>query len=322
MARAIFTLASGLKVGRVALGAHGDVPGSVRQQAHDGDGVIVDPDGNLGLRFLGVDAPEVSFTLPGSQTFVSIANPRWTEFLANPFASEYGPFDPPLEDGLARHLLARVGPDTAPNHARLAKEAERGLENLMLADVAALGQTPETFRLFCSFATEVMDTYGRLLCYLNRDQPDAGEPEPRPKSYNERLLALGLVTPYFIWPNLDPYKRQKRLVDAVPVPGSLAPEGVGAQERRSLDEARESVRDARGAGRGLFAPADPLLLYPFELRFLSRRRPPDRWVIDLGAADDLLRPPQSYHEIANPEDRLFVPAEYVPLFAAKGWNAR
>ena len=66
MAKAIFTLKSGLKVGRVALGAHGDVPGSVRQQTHDGDTVIVDPDGNLGVRFLGVDAPEVSFTLPGS----------------------------------------------------------------------------------------------------------------------------------------------------------------------------------------------------------------------------------------------------------------
>jgi hypothetical protein len=43
-------------------------------------------------------------------------------------------------------------------------------------------------------------------------------------------------------------------------------------------------------------------------------------VIDLAAGDDLLRRPQSYHEIANPEDRLFVPEEYVPLFATKGWR--
>jgi endonuclease YncB( thermonuclease family) len=320
MAKAIFTLMSGLKVGRAALGAHGDVAGSIRQQAHDGDTIIVDPDGNLGLRFLGVDAPEVSFTLPGSQTFVSIANPRWTEFLTNPFAPEYGPFDPPLADGLVGHVLAGIGADTAPNHARLAKEAERALENVMLADVAVLGQTPETFRLFCSFATEVMDGYGRLLCYVNRDQPDREDPEPRPKSYNERVLALGLVTPYFIWPNLDPYKRQKRLVDAVPAPGSLAPEGVGAEERRSFDEARQSVKDARAAGLGVFSPADPLLLHPFELRFLSRRKPPERWVLDLDAGDDLLRPPQTYHEIDNPEDRLFVPEEYVPLFSAKGWR--
>jgi endonuclease YncB( thermonuclease family) len=321
VAKAVFTLRSGIKVGRAALGAHGDVQGSVRQQAHDGDTVIVDPDGNLGLRFLGVDAPEVSFTLPGSDAFVSIANERWTEFLSNPFAPEYGPFDPPLEDDLANHILVGIGPDTAPNHSRLSKEAERALEGLVTADIAALGQTPATFRLFCSFATEVMDGYGRLLCYLNRDQPDAELPEPRPKSYNERLLALGLVTPYFIWPNLDPYKRQKRLVDAVPEPGSLAPPAVAAEDRESFDEARQSVKDARAAEHGIFSPADPLLLYPFELRFLSRRKPPDRWVIDLSAGDDRLRPPQRYHEILHAEDRLFVAEEYVPLFIAKGWNA-
>jgi endonuclease YncB( thermonuclease family) len=320
VAKAIFTLPSGLKVGRALLGARGDVPGSVRQQTHDGDTVNVDPDGNLGLRFLGVDAPEVSFPLPGSRAFVSVANERWTDFLANPFAAEYGEFDPAIEDELANHVLAGVGPDTGPNHVRHARAAERGLEGQILSDIEALGETAETFRFFCSFATEVIDVYGRLLCYLNREQPDEDEPEPRPKSYNERLLALGLVTPYFIWPNVDPYKRQERLVDAVPEPGSLAPAGSEAEDRRALDEARQAVKEARAAGRGVFAPADPLLVYPFELRFLGRRRPPERWVIDLGAGDDRLRPPQSYHEIVAPEDRLFVPAEYVPLFASNGWR--
>jgi endonuclease YncB( thermonuclease family) len=320
VAKAVFTLRSGVKVGRAALGAHGDVQGSVRQQAHDGDTVSVDPDGNLGLRFLGADAPEVSFTLPGSDTFVSIANERWREFLANPFATEYGAFDPPIEDDLANHILVGVGPETAPNHTRHATEAERALEGLITADIAALGQAPETFRLFCSFATEVMDGYGRLLCYLNRDQPDAELPEPRPKSYNERLLALGLVSPYFIWPNLDPYKRQTRLVDAVPEPGRLAPPAADPEDRESFDEARQSLKDARAAERGIFSPGDPLLVQPFELRFLSRRKPPDRWVIDLSAGDDRLRAPQRYHEILHPEDRLFVAEEYVPLFVSKGWR--
>jgi hypothetical protein len=320
VAKAIFTLPSGLKVGRAVLGARGDVPGSVRQQTYDGDTVIVDLDGTLGLRFLGVDAPEVSFTLPGGMTFVSVADERWTAFLASPFAAEYGPFEPPLEPALEAHLLAAVGPDAAPNHARLAEEAERALESLVLDDIDALGQTAETFRFFCAFATEVMDVYARLLCYLNRNQPDEDSPEARPKSYNERLLALGQVLPYFIWPNVDPYRRQERLVAAVPRPGSMSPENTGSGDRRALDDARASVKEARAAGLGVFAPADPLLVFPFELRFLSRRSPPDRWVIDLAAGDDLLRRPQSYHEIANPEDRLFVPEEYVPLFATKGWR--
>jgi hypothetical protein len=34
----------------------------------------------------------------------------------------------------------------------------------------------------------------------------------------------------------------------------------------------------------------------------------------------VLVPPQFYFEVANPEDRLFVPAEYVPLFVERGWR--
>ncbi|MGH3141696.1 MAG: hypothetical protein ACRDO9_00985, partial [Gaiellales bacterium] len=307
MAKAIETLPSGLKVGHASLGALGDIQGSVRQQTYDGDTIIVDPTGNLGLRFLGVDAPEVSFPLPGGTAFVSIADPRWAEFLENPFDTAYGAIDPPLDPPLEASLAARVGPGATANHAELAKAAERALEALIESDIAALQQTPETFRFFCSFANEVMDAYGRLLCYINRDQPDADDPEPRPKSYNERLLALGHVTPYFIWPNLDPYRPPKRPVDAVPVPNTVAPAEVTVEELESLDAARESVRQARLQGLGIFDPANPLRVYPFELRFLSRRKPPERWVIDLSAGDDLLREPQSYHLIPKVEDRLFVP---------------
>ena len=30
--------------------------------------------------------------------------------------------------------------------------------------------------------------------------------------------------------------------------------------------------------------------------------------------------PQAYATIANPEDRLYVPSEYVPLFVEAGWR--
>jgi hypothetical protein len=81
--------------------------------------------------------------------------------------------------------------------------------------------------------------------------------------------------------------------------------------------ARGFVRDARDQQLGLFEAADPLRLLPFELRFLARRSPSERWVIDLGRNDDALIPPQGYFQVANPEDRLFVPAEYVPLFVER-----
>jgi hypothetical protein len=44
-------------------------------------------------------------------------------------------------------------------------------------------------------------------------------------------------------------------------------------------------------------------------------------VIDLGRGDDVLVPPQWYFEVANPEDRLFVPADYVPLFVERDGDA-
>jgi hypothetical protein len=93
-----------------------------------------------------------------------------------------------------------------------------------------------------------------------------------------------------------------------------------AEQDGSLRAARESVGQARDAGLGLYNKDDSLRLLPFELRYVARRQPPDRWVIDLNRGDDTLIPPQAYFEIANPEDRLFVPAEYVPLFVDRGWR--
>jgi hypothetical protein len=104
------------------------------------------------------------------------------------------------------------------------------------------------------------------------------------------------------------------------VPKNVAPADVTPEELASFEAARESVRQARGEGLGIFDPANPLRVYPFELRFLSRRKPPDRWVIDLSAGDDLLRDPQSYYLIPNVEDRLYVAEEYVALFVSKGWQ--
>ena len=104
------------------------------------------------------------------------------------------------------------------------------------------------------------------------------------------------------------------------MPNTVAPAEVTVEELESLDAARESVRQARQQSVGIFDPENPLRIYPFELRFLSRRTPPERWVIDLSAGDDLLRNPQAYHLIPNVEDRLFVPEEYVGLFVSKGWQ--
>jgi endonuclease YncB( thermonuclease family) len=325
MAKAVFKTRSGLTVGLAQLGMHGDGRGTVPLQMHDGDTAIVDPAGNLSVRFLGVDAPEVSFTLPeqavqaddnraGEAMFVRIEDPRWEEFLTDPFASTFPPIA--LDKELRDHLEPKVGAGAAANHAKLAEKATDALRAEVEKDMEALGQDKESFGFFLAFASEVMDGYGRFLCYLNCDKKDP----PRPDPYNERLLQQGWVTPYFIWPNLDPYRKQTSLVDAVPQPQSVLPEGAEATAKQPLDDAREAVRKARKDGLGVWNQDESLHLFPFELRFLARRTPPDRWVIDLSAEDDKLLAPQLYPRIENPEDRLFVPEQYVPLFVEKGWK--
>ncbi len=180
-----------LTIGIMALGLHGEKPGTVKQVVHDGDTLNVRPDGNIGVRFLGIDTPEVSFTLPGTNKFLSLSDPRFEQFLSDPFAETWGPFNQPLPAGLKRHLQTKIGSGVAANHLRHARAAEDFLEEEIAKDMRALGQDAETFRFFLAFAFEVMDGYGRFLGYLNREQPNANEPEPRPLTYNERLLKAG-----------------------------------------------------------------------------------------------------------------------------------
>jgi hypothetical protein len=163
-----------------------------------------------------------------------------------------------------------------------------------------------------------MDRYGRLLGYLQPDQPDTPVAQ-RQGSYNERLLAAGWVSPYFIWPNINPFRRAGSITAAVPRPGGAA---ELAQADASLRGARAAVAAARRDELGIYQAGDPLQILPFELRFLARRQPPDRWLVDLSSEAEVLLPPQAYPDVALPEDRLFIPAEYVPLWEHHGWKRR
>ena len=130
--------------------------------------------------------------------------------------------------------------------ARASEEEHRALENLILEDLDELGQESADFRFFFVFAHEVLDGHARLLSYVNRFQPNENDPAPRPQGYNVRLLGAGRVTPYFIWPNVDPFRRSGSLVEAVPEPGSAAALVSGGEN--ALSEARDFVRSAREGG--------------------------------------------------------------------------
>ncbi|MEZ6064079.1 MAG: hypothetical protein R3C19_27350, partial [Planctomycetaceae bacterium] len=77
-------------------GIYSGRPGSVEQQVHDGDTLFVQPDGNLGVRLLGIDTPEISFMFPSpGGGFVGLDDDRWNEFLAAPFDDRWGAFSRP-----------------------------------------------------------------------------------------------------------------------------------------------------------------------------------------------------------------------------------
>ncbi len=318
MAMAITILASGMRVGLAMLGRHGDERGSPIQQVHDGDTVVIEAAGNMSVRFLGVDTPEVSFTLPRSNQFRSVGGADWDQFLNDPFADAPEQFATSLGNGLLQHLQGATGQGCAANHAHHAEQAHRHLEQLVIQDMQTLVQNRTTFHFFMAFTHEIMDRYGRFLCFINRNQEHPNLPEPRPRSYNERMLEAGMASPYFIWPNVNPFRRESSLREAVPPAGAIDEVANGAD---GLGLARQWVRAARQADRGIFESSSPLRLQPFELRFLAQRRPPSRWAIDLSNnATNVLLHPENYFTIPNLEDRLFVPEEYVPLFVDEGWR--
>jgi endonuclease YncB( thermonuclease family) len=289
-------------------------PQSLEATIPDGDTLGVHVEGSGSVRFLGIDTPEKTFELPTASGSRRLDSSEWENYLSDPFSPQHGAFD--LEAPLLNHLKGRVGAGAASNHRQHGENAEDALTGLVQSDMTALGQDLSSFRYFLAFAFEVFDAYGRMLAYINRNQPSANSPSPRPLSYNERMLQLGAALPYFIWPNIDPF-RESSLLEAVFAPGTAH---TVAQATPALRRARDAVKSARTAGSGVFNPANPLRFEAFEIRFLGRREAPNRAVIDLSRNDDVLLRPQSYFRIPHPEDRLFIPPAFVPLFVARGWR--
>lgn len=280
----------------------------------DGDTAGIHLQGSVPVRFLGIDSPEKSIDLAIAQGGNNLDSPQWESYLTNPFASQFGPFK--LEEDLVIHLTTRIGPGAGANHFFHAKNAQTALINLVQSDMDALGQDPNTFKYFIAFSFEVFDSNGRFLAFINRNQPDPNTPSPRPLPYNERILQQGAALPYFIWPNIDPF-RDVSLLDAVISPGMA---NKVAEATPALRRAREFVRQARLNKDGVFDAENPLRFEAFEIRYLGRREAPNRAVIDLSRDDSVILRPQSYFRIPNPEDRLFIPAPFIPLFVSRGWR--
>lgn len=313
MAKAFFTIRNSVRaVTGIRRNSDGTVQ-SVDAAVPDGDTAGVQLDGSANVRFLGIDTAEKTFRVPGGGS-TRLDSAEWEAYLTDPFRDDVGG-NFGLPDDLVANLQPRLGPGAGANHRRHGEAAETSLQTMIEQDMAALGQGPEEFGFFLSISFEVFDSFGRFLAFINRNQPNADDPGPRPLSYNERQLDVGSALPYFIWPNVDPF-RNGSILDAVIPPG----EADVAGDLGALGRARTTVKAARAAGVGVFDDADPLRLEAFEVRYLSRREPPSRAVIDLSSDSDVLLQSTSYHRIPNAEDRLFIPGQFVALFAARGWR--
>jgi endonuclease YncB( thermonuclease family) len=320
MGKAIFN-PNGFSRGFAKLPPYGNGTASVREAVHDGDTVTVAAAGDFSIRFLGIDTPEMTFQFPrigdpNDGIWRSVAD--FKDYLKNPFSSNYPSsqqFKSSLGYGLLSYLQPKLTSQTASNHRNHADKAHRELEHLIQLDKDERDNQGEPFRFFMAFAYEIMDGNGRFLCFLDRENKPH-ELEGR-LTYNERMLESGYATPYFIWPNVNPFRRKRSLIGAVPPPAQFQ-NWVSNDQR--LSQARQFVRNARNARIGIFDASDPLVLLPFELRFLARREMPTRYIMNLSAANPVLLKPTEYHQIANIEDRLFIDKHFVPLFEQKGYT--
>ena len=109
-----------MTTGFARLGQRGGRQGTIAEQVHDGDTITSIADGNIGVRLLGIDTPEVSFQFPtndGKLRFVSLKDDRWGELLASPFdASKYGGFDQPIPPGLKAWWRSKTSKHEAAAH--------------------------------------------------------------------------------------------------------------------------------------------------------------------------------------------------------------
>ena len=319
MPNALKVIGNNLKIGNFQFGFHGQQHGSVKQIVHDGDTVSLNTPLNFSTRFLGIDTPEVSFNIR-NDAFISLSNPQWTDF----FTSGDWKNNFPVPPALRNHLIMRIGDGTkvAPNHDTHAKAATVALETMIQADLdlatAQTARTKDNFEFFLAFGYEFLDQYGRFLCYLSADETNFN-PKVRNPSYNEQQLANGMAVPFFIYPNIQPFLSKPPFDKA-----NLNPAGFwnNINSAGKLQAARQSVSNARTAKIGVFKADDPLILLPYELRFIARKntKGPDRFVIDLGqSGSNVILKPEKYYKIKNYEDRLFIGKEFVPLFLLNGW---
>ena len=193
------------------------------------------------------------------------------EYLSNPFDDQYidsQEFRTAIGEELIENHLQEIFDNnkTAQNHRDYAIKAKEGLTNIIKTDIESHGSTLKDFELFLAFSHEPIDRFGRFLAWIERQEETPANRDEL--TYNEKMLKEGLAVPYFIFPNISPFVNES-IINSVPCPDEFF--SIVNKEGSSLYEARKMVKGADKRGLGVFDKHNPLLLLPFELRFLCDR---------------------------------------------------
>jgi hypothetical protein len=311
----------------------------------DGDTVGITFNGSIHSRFLNVDTAEKGLFLPDpviklltndelkqwKTPYRPINHARWVEYLEDPFNSTYTDSTKYMEalgPDLVNYIKGRTGNDCARNHHEFASKASKTLSEKIKQDKKLIEIEGKKFGLRLEFSHEIFERYGRVLCHMSKAKLIDGKMANEQESdlaYNEMLLATGNASPYFIFPNTDGFRNafseKFSLLKSIPdVNDNQVAFYQFMQDDTRLQKAIGLVREARKLPNSIWDPAKPLKLQPFELRYLQRRGPPDRYVMNLSSKEPKIYPSRKYYEIPLEEDRFYIPYDYVLLFKCRGYN--
>jgi endonuclease YncB( thermonuclease family) len=212
---------------------------------------------NVLFRLMGIDAFEVSK--------INIDNLWNSKFLYR------------LTKSLRNYLKPKLTEESTNTHKKLGIQATQYLESIL----------EEELRV--SFKNQILDRYGRPLCYLlSRNN----------ETYNLKLVQSGWAIPYFIYPN------------------AVSATDETEWEYDTINLVQDAAVKAREENLGIWPHIHDVLI-PMELRFLIRRELPSKYCADL--KNMLLYPPQQYYKVLI-EHRLFFYSKDVVTALQKGFN--
>ena len=142
---------------------------TLKQKVHDGDTINVRGPGNWSS--LPRHRRGRGFSTNKRQRRFSTNERRGMEtYLSNPFAKDKK-YESSFSLELHDYLVSKFSDDAGNNQHRNTEDARKSLINLFEQDMKDLDQSKEELKFFIYFVFEVMDRYGRLLGYINRNQP-------------------------------------------------------------------------------------------------------------------------------------------------------